>query len=287
MSSLQGAQPVLAMTYCVGQCGKHLHRPKFDRSQSRIIISPYRPLTNRPCNGLWCLISSYITLLIPTLLHCGKVRHCMDMSPSESLQECWYGVSDPRKRKQIQDRLAQRARRRRLASQSKTGEEQQHARSESASDSTESHQQVLLPSSRSQELLITMDKTAREQQRNPWPSTSPGYRDFETQSSLDELYMTIPAAASDMTAAPVDQRAFPRQQLSVFSALWGKTSKEHSTILVSSPFSPAYVPQGMSRIIVALLRGHKGSIVSHDHARGFYRQSVVCFSILMPKPALR
>ncbi|OBT84341.1 hypothetical protein VE02_07261 [Pseudogymnoascus sp. 03VT05] len=32
-------------------------------------------------------------------------------------ENCWHGVTDPRKRKQIQDRLAQRARRQRLAAQ--------------------------------------------------------------------------------------------------------------------------------------------------------------------------
>ncbi|KIV80700.1 hypothetical protein PV11_08184 [Exophiala sideris] len=41
------------------------------------------------------------------------------MSPprpaQEETRESWYGVEDPRQRKQIQDRLAQRARRRRLA----------------------------------------------------------------------------------------------------------------------------------------------------------------------------
>ncbi|KIW37786.1 uncharacterized protein PV06_09775 [Exophiala oligosperma] len=44
------------------------------------------------------------------------------LQAKEETRESWYGVQDPKKRKQIQDRLAQRARRKRIAEANKNNE---------------------------------------------------------------------------------------------------------------------------------------------------------------------
>ncbi|KAK6379516.1 hypothetical protein LTS17_006434 [Exophiala oligosperma] len=59
----------------------------------------------------------------------------------------WYGVEDPRKRKQIQDRLAQRARRKRLAEAKKISlPSPDHGSSETSESNNEADEEMLLQS---------------------------------------------------------------------------------------------------------------------------------------------
>jgi hypothetical protein len=140
------------------------------------------------------------------------------MSSSGSVQECWYGVSDPRKRKQIQDRLAQRARRKRLASLRDGADDQlRYGLNDTPSDSSESIQQDCSSSS-----LITLGQKAQGVRQPTGPSISQNRPEAKQLSSqaLDDLYMAIPIEAPAESSLPIDQRIFPRPQLSVFAAMW-------------------------------------------------------------------
>lgn len=138
------------------------------------------------------------------------------MSSSDGTKECWYGVSDPRKRKQIQDRLSQRARRKRLASLKNGAEAQEQRRvNNSTSNSSDSVQK----DSRSGPLVARNEAAHPEHQLSGFLASQdcPGAMQF---SSLDDLYMAIPSEAPHESSLPIDHRIFPRPQLSVFAAMW-------------------------------------------------------------------
>lgn len=162
-------------------------------------------------------------------------------------EDCWYGVQDVRKRKQIQDRLAQRARRRRLreAREKANNHEITNPRTEPS-----------FPSRRLTEEGAD-DLFSRDHTREPRiDGIAKGYS--STTSSTGAL--STPTAAHHSSPLVVDSYFLSDPALSICSALCRNGAiigmLECVTVPATTPTLPSSVPQPLQPTILQLTTLH-------------------------------
>jgi hypothetical protein len=157
--------------------------------------------------------------------------------PSSDSPESWFGITDKRKRKQVQDKLAQRARRQRLdrkrdaAKKLHPQEQQEHDNHNYAQrqdvlegisiDSTSPLDYTSFPNSQPERQYTELDQNPHEPQLPFWSSNPIGRSglDFLSSVTSDESYVVIPGISVGALPMTVERHDGRKQQLSVAAAL--------------------------------------------------------------------